>query len=166
MSKLWAATYEALTCPTCGYNMGRKDPNSDEKAPQCSDCLATRPLRTNTVDHLMQMFRDGGIDERQLLATLVDMARGGSEDSTAARTAVGANPHALDALAAADGGFTGTAGQTFDTPPPPPPKDGPGQPGADLAVAMADAPAAVVEGSKGKPKLVDPMKIARGEAKP
>ena len=92
------------------------------------------------VAHLQEMLAGGNITAEQLLNTLVDLARGGSEVAGRAAGAVGANPHALDAAAAADGGWAGTAGRTFDTPPPPPPREGPGAPGADLAAVQAATP--------------------------
>lgn len=139
MGKLWANTYEPLLCPTCGYNMGQPDPNNPaEKGQQCSDCAVTQPRRGSTVDHLIEMLTAGGMNQQQFLATLVDMARNGGEEAQAARNAVGGNPHALDALAAQDGGFVGPVGESFDPPPPARPKAGPDSPVADAPVLTPD----------------------------
>lgn len=138
MAHLWANTYEPLLCATCGYNMGMRDPDSNDTEPAyCGEHTPKPDGRADMIAHLQEMLAQGGISPEQLLNTLVDLARGGSESAKAAAGAVGANPHALDAAAAADGGWTGTAGRTFDTPAPPPPREGPGAPGADLAAVIA-----------------------------
>jgi hypothetical protein len=163
VAHLWALTYEPLVCATCGYNMGMREPDSNDTGPVYCGEHVPAARATGQVDHLLEMARQGGISPEQLLNTLLSLARGGGEDAGVAAKVVGGNPHALDAAAMADGGFVGAAGSTFDTPLPPPPKAGPNDPPVG---APPPAQVAVVADSQGKPRLVDPMKIVNGLDKP
>lgn len=147
--KVWAGHYVPMLCPTCGYNMGKGEPG--ELAVQCSDCAITNPQRGDTVEHLMEMLKGGGISPEQFTGTILAMAKGGGEQAASAAR-VGANPHALDAVAAADGGFKGADGISYDVP-------------VLKATLGPDSPVPTAQVEPQQKKLIDPLQAIGGPYK-